>query len=209
MPRNRRGLLAAAALLGTTSIAGTPAWGAFTFSFQQMGPDVVATGAGSLNLAALSPAGQDSLAANGVSAATATAGIAGSVAVYAGITGPASFGPGGATVASSGGGDAVAVNGKDSYLGVPLPYGPGSALANHMTFAGQSFAGLGLTPGTYTWSWGEGATADRFVVQVGPVAAPEPGPLPTFGAGLFCLAALRIAGANLRRRDLLAAQPRR
>ena len=51
-----------------------------------------------------------------------------------------------------------------------MSYGSGSALANHMTFASQSFASLGLTPGTYAWTWGSGAYADSVRVQVGPVA---------------------------------------
>lgn len=45
------------------------------------------------------------------------------------------------------------------------------------TFAGLSFATLGVTPGTYTWSWGEGPD-QTFQLEI---EAPVPGPLPALG----------------------------
>jgi hypothetical protein len=42
------------------------------------------------------------------------------------------------------------------------------------TYAGQTISSLGLTPGTYTWTWGTGAHADSLTVQIGPAAIPEP-----------------------------------
>ena len=58
------------------------------------------------------------------------------------------------------------------YLMVPLSYVSGAPLGDsETTFAGTSFAALGLLPGRYVWSWGDGVTADTLTVQVG---APPP-----------------------------------
>ena len=138
---------------------------------------------------------------SGVSADKAIAGVAGAVAVYAGITGPASFGRGGHSVASIGGGDAVAVNGADGFLGVPLGYVSGSALSSSMEFAGQTFASIGLSPGTYAWTWGAGINADSFTVEIGP-AVPEPASALTVGVGLIGLAAVRRRRGRHRSRKL-------
>jgi hypothetical protein len=37
-----------------------------------------------------------------------------------------------------------------------------------MTFTGQTFINLGVTPGTYTYTWGTGLNADSMTLQVGP-----------------------------------------
>src|SRR5207302_10284298 len=105
--------------------------------FQEQGADLVAIGSGSVDLAGLSRIGEDVLLASGVSAHNAVAGVTGTTAVYAGITGPGSFGPGGHVDASSGGGDAFAVNRSDGFLGVPLAYVSDSALSSRMEFADQ------------------------------------------------------------------------
>lgn len=193
MRRRIATLLIGAALLGFPM----PAGAAFVFSFQERGGDIIATGSGSVDLTDLSLIGEDVLPDSGVIAHSAVAGVAGTVAVYSGITGPTGFGPGGHIVASSGGGDAVAVNGSDDFLGVPLDYVSGSPLSSSMEFAGQTFASIGLTPGTYTWTWGAGVEADSFTVQIGPVPIPEPAPILAFGTALLGVAALRwgvIAG---------------
>jgi hypothetical protein len=145
-------LLTGAAALGTVAGTGGRAEAAFVFIFQEQGADVVATGGGTVDLAGLSRIGEDVLLASGISAKNAVVGEAGIVAVYAGITGPGSFGPGGHVDASRGGGGAVAVNGSDGFLGVPLAYVSDSVLSSRMEFANQTFASIGLTPGTYTWT---------------------------------------------------------
>ena len=45
-------------------------------------------------------------------------------------------------------------------LGVPQSYisgGTGDTLSNGMTFAGATLASLGVTPGTYVWTWASGS----------------------------------------------------
>jgi hypothetical protein len=56
-----------------------------------------------------------------------------------------------------------------------------------------------LTPGTYVYTWGTGAHADSFTVQIGPTAAPEPASLTLLGIGVASL-----AGYGWRRRRATA-----
>ena len=139
MRRLIRMLLTSVAALGT--IAGTigSAEAAFTFTFLEQGGDVVATGSGTIDLVGLPPQTpvEQCLANSGVEARMALTGTAGTVKAYTGITGPSSFGSGGRTNASNGGGDAIAVNGAEGVLGVPLSYFSRNALSNSMEFAGK------------------------------------------------------------------------
>jgi hypothetical protein len=191
-------LLTSGTVLGTIAGTSGSAEAAFTFTFLEQGADVVATGSGTIDLAGFTkpPSGPMGLDDSGVRAQTALTGIAGTVRVYAGIAGPSSFGSGGPKIASKGGGDAVAVNGADGFLGVPLAYVSGNALSNSMEFAGETFASIGLTPGTYTWTWGAGINADSLTVQIGPV--PEPASVLVVGVGLLGLAAVRHRRACTR-----------
>ena len=68
---------------------------------------------------------------------------------------------------------------------VPLGYVSGTPLSATDTYANQTFSSLGLTPGTYTTTWGTGAHADFLTVQVGPAAVPEPSALVTAGLGML------------------------
>ncbi|MNL72451.1 hypothetical protein D3C87_1977660 [compost metagenome] len=54
---------------------------------------------------------------------------------------------------------------------LPVGYVSGSALSGATTFAGATFASLGVTPGTYTWTFGAGAAADSVVVTTGAVVS--------------------------------------
>ena len=75
---------------------------------------------------------------------------------YTGFTGPTSFGSGDVFFASSGSGDLVGIFGSAGEIIVPLGYVSGAALSDSMTFDNATFASLGLTPGTYEWTWGTG-----------------------------------------------------
>jgi hypothetical protein len=78
------------------------------------------------------------------------------------------FGPGGDIFFTSGSGDAFGLNGLPQ-LGVPFGYA-GGALSGSATFSGETFASIGMTPGTYVWSWGSGGSADSFTLNI----VPEP-----------------------------------
>lgn len=95
---------------------------------------------------------------------------------YYGFTGPTSFGTGGLISLSSGSGDLVSMDagGVPETLFVPHGYVSGSTLSSSATSDNATFSSLGVTPGTYTWSWGNGADADSFTLQIGPAAVPAP-----------------------------------
>jgi hypothetical protein len=122
------------------------------------------------------------------------------VDIYAGFTGPTSFGIGTGASANSGSGDLVGL--ETSVLGrqivVPPGYVSGNPLSDTSTYNTQNFASLGVTPGTYVWTWGTGAHADSFTLQVGP-AVPEPASLTLLGIGT-----LGFLGYRWRRRRLAA-----
>jgi hypothetical protein len=68
---------------------------------------------------------------------------------------------------------------------VSAGYTFGNTLTDSATFASSSFASLGLTPGTYTYTYT--LPSDSLVVQIGPttpVTTPEPTSFALLGAGL-------------------------
>jgi PEP-CTERM motif len=166
-------------------------------NIQQVGGDVVATASGSIDITDLTFIG------NRNSAAFVWAGFPlGSVAVvggtttvsddvYSGITGPSSFGSGDGIFATSGSGDVFGVV-ANNVLDLPSGYISGSALSATSTWSGESFSSLGLTPGSYAWTWGTGAHADSFTLNIGAAPVPEPS---TLTMALF--AGLAAIGARL------------
>jgi hypothetical protein len=96
--------------------------------------------------------------------------------VYSGVsTTPTSFGSGLFTEASSGSGDLVGITTIASSVGqldVPSGYVSDTPLSDTSTYSGATLAGLGVTPGTYEWTWGSGAN-QNFTLRIGP-AVPEP-----------------------------------
>jgi hypothetical protein len=108
------------------------------------------------------------------------------------LSGPSNFGSGGPATASSGTGDlfGVTVNLRELNLILPTGYSSGSTLSGTSTYAGSTFASLGMTPGTYVWTWGSGANADSFTLRIVSAAAvPEPS---TLASGLVAVCALGV-----------------
>lgn len=165
----------------------------------QVGSDVVATGVGTMNLTALTSAGTfnggaciDSTYA--FMQVGPTSGV--TQAKYTGISGPSSFGSGLFTGATSGTGDSVGFSGDAGYLLVPNGYVSGNPLSGSATFANATLSGLGLTPGTTTYSWGSGATADSLTLNI--AAVPEIDP--AMGSSALSLVAGVLAMIERRRR---------
>ena len=115
----------------------------------------------------------------------------------AGRSGPDSFGGDTFTAATSGTGDFVGFfpNFGNFNVLVPEGYASGGAIAGTATFAGEDFASLDVTPGTYVWEFG----ANTITLTAG---APAPVPEPS-AAALMALAcgAWGARRRRARRRD--------
>jgi PEP-CTERM motif len=190
--------LLGAAVIGATiagvGAAAPVAHAAYVLTFSEVGSDVVASGAGSIDLDALNFS-SSAAQASGIVPYTAQVITGASNALYdfyeVVLSDPNSLGPGqGFTSANSGIGGPVGLQGplQGGAILVPHGYLSDEPLADNSTFTGQTFATIGLTPGSYVYSFGAGATADTFTVNVGPglgLAVPEPGSLALFGSGLL------------------------
>ena len=89
-------------------------------------------------------------------------------------------------------------------LEVPSGYVSGVTLSNTTTWDNTTISGMGLTPGTYSWTWGSGATADSYVMQI---PTPEPATLTLLGTALLGLGVvyLRRRGAKAPTRKMSVA----
>lgn len=164
----------------------------YIVTLDQQGNNVIATGSGTLDLAGLELTCSSGCSTNaGINAMVGTISTGSSAGgpgnavpsrFYSGFTGPASFGSGGPTFPGSGSGDTVAIDGTFEILSVPLDYVSGGALSDNSTYDNQTLGSLGVTPGTYEWTWGKGATADSFTLNIVPV--PEPSGLALLGLPL-------------------------
>lgn len=209
--------LSAAVVIGSGLLV-PPAQAAYIVDLTQMGNNVVASGSGTINLTGLT---RGSTFSTGSvihpSIAEIVTGPSGTIDTYTGLTGPASFGPGGTTIASSGTGVLVGVTSivttaasissaaalVAAELAVPSGYMSGGPLSDTSTYLNQTLASLGATPGTYTWSWNtpgvsvSSASDDTFTLVISAATVPEPSTVAQFGVGI---AGLVLAGMYRRRR---------
>lgn len=185
------GILALVSLLGLGITQSARA--NFIATIHQVGTDVRVTGSGTIdttflslflsgagNTASIRPNSGNLLFASGLAD------------WYTGFSGPTSFGSGGITFASSNSGNPVGIDGGGGNLFVPQGYVSGTFLSDTSTYNNATFASLGITPGTYTWTWGTGVHADSFTLQIGPAGVPDAGStLPLLGFASLGLVALR------------------
>lgn len=170
-----RKFLLAAAMLGALPLLCVPAHAAYTINVAQQGSNVVATGSGSIDTTALTgPGGAGWSGELGGSEGFAFVGDD-AAQVWYGFSGPLSFGSGDGVFADSNTGDLTGIFAMADALYVPVDYVSGDALAGSAVWEDTTIGALGLTPGTYTWTWGEDASADSFTLNIGgSMAAPEP-----------------------------------
>ena len=167
----------------------------------QQGTNVVATGSGAIELTGLTSNGvYGSGGGLWASDAFVLTGAPVSLNGYTGFTGPTSFGSGGLSGFTTGTGSSVGIFGSASYYGFPVIWVPQGyvsdmALTSGAIWDSASFASLGVTPGTYTWTWGTGA--DQSFTMEAVKAVPEPAVFGMFGLGVLLIGGF----TTLRRRD--------
>lgn len=152
----------------------------------ESGGDVVATLSGSINLAATQGFISNSTGYNGFSASVGAIGFTTQNTDYYGLDVLwTPFGGGGFATWDSSGGDAWAMFTGQDYVGVPVGYVSGDALASTGTKSGATFASLGFTEGSYTTTFRNQGVSDTVTVNI----IPTPGALALLG--LSGLAAAR------------------
>ncbi len=189
------GLLAVVLCLGGAGRARAE----FIFTFAQVGPNVTVTGMGTIDTAGLNNFGSEAppLPAQvspdvGIVAAGPLL-LTDMVTTFSGLTGPANFGPGSATVADSSSGNDVVVAGFAPEILLPSGYVSGDPLSDSATFNNTTISGLGLTPGTYIYTL-PNDTLEVIVPSASVAAVPEPSTLSILAVGLG------LAGWSRRRR---------
>ena len=142
----------------------------YVLNVVQSGSNVFATGSGTLNTSALVNQGTAVVGSyvwpSFSFGSVISVGPSVTDTFFKQISGPATFGSGPQILASTGSGNTVGVIANDGIY-VPSGYVSGSALSSSATWNSETLADLGLTPGTYTWTWGSGATADSFILNIG------------------------------------------
>jgi len=198
--------LVAAAVVSMFLIRGVD--GAVVLSLQEVGDDVVATASGTADVTGLT------LALSGVPVSALVAPDVGFLLVgnpvgdvYIGMSsGPSSFGSGAGIDADSSTGGLVGPDGSTLALTLPGGYASGDPLSGSSTWENHTLSSLGVTPGTYEWTWG----TDSITLNViDPNPPPPTGTVPTLSEwGMIALVLLLGAAAataqNRQRRKAVA-----
>jgi VPDSG-CTERM motif len=196
----RRSFLLVLTAVAALSVA-HPARATFIVTIEQDGANVDVNGSGTINLTALTFISEAFVHASMVPNAGFLGVASGVGNLFTGVSGP-NFGSGVETFASFNSGDAVGIEGGvfgTGFLLVPLGYVSGDPLLDSSTYGNATFASLGITPGTYIYTWGTGANADRFELLIGGPGVPDGGStVSLLGSALLGLAALRRKLSLLR-----------
>ena len=147
-----------------------PAQAGYTVTLRQVGPDVIATGRGAIDLTGLtfiSTTGDNFPGIEPVLGLIGTGPFATRTDGYQGFTGPTNFGSGLVSSPNTASGDFVEISAVGLQLFMPLNYVSDTPLSNSMTFNNATFATLGVTPGIYEWTWGPRANQNFTLVIPG------------------------------------------
>jgi len=137
-----------------------------TFTLSEAGGNVELTATGTANLTGLTfnssqLCGFEGLVAANTAALCVGTRTSGNRRQYDGLTGPSNFGTGGFVSSTTGTGDGIAFT--PTSLQLPTLYVSGDPLNATATFSGRTLVSMGVTPGTYTWTYG---TNDTVVLTV-------------------------------------------
>lgn len=156
----------------TPTPSSLPPTSGFTVTVAEVGSDVVWSGSGSLNLTDLTLSFTQDLG-SGYQSTDAIWAIGPNAPISCDFyelitTFPLTFGSGG-IASTSGTGSTVGIlpSGANRSLAVPQGYVSGTQISGSTTYVNQTISSMGLTPGTYVYSWGTGPNADSitFIIQ--------------------------------------------
>jgi hypothetical protein len=188
-----------------TAFAAPIAEAKYVVVFQEIGGNVDEFGQGSLDLTDLTPAvgpGPTSQMSVTPNQGVYQSGDPGKpLELFSGVAGPNGFGPGDGGITTEGSGDPIGISGMpglDAVLVSP-GYVSGMPLIEGSSYIDATFASLGMTPGTYVWSWGSGDHADTFTIEVagsveGSVPEASTWPMMLVGFASLAYAAVRRKG---------------
>jgi hypothetical protein len=193
-------LIGACALFATTAAAQASPYAYtdfYTVMLEEVGSNVVANGSGDIGIDGLGVSNVNS--SPGVQPNLPYIEVGGSSMDYvvtANIAGPTSFGSGAYTPPSSSTGATVGIY-DNQYIIFPTFYASDTFTSQSMIFSNANFATLGVTPGTYQWTWisGGGSEITTFTLEIG--QTPIPAALPLFATGL---GALGLLGSRRKRK---------
>jgi hypothetical protein len=198
--------IAACALLGATEARAATCTVApsscepFVVTIEQVGLNVVATGSGEFDVSGLTIQSTTSVFAPPI-VIPSSARMDFSLApfptmadVYAGVSGPPNYGQGGLVTPSFATGPEGLALRDPNHLILVQGYTSGTVLSGIDEFDNTTLAMLGITPGTYKWTWGGtfapgvgGAPDQSFTIIAG---TPLPTALPLFATGIVALGLL-------------------
>jgi PEP-CTERM motif len=157
-----------------------------TIDVTQVGANVVMTGSGVIDLSGLTLEDSDATwpfpGELFPSLGVAVLGLGGSgvnIDIYSGASGPATLGTGeNSFIGSTATGDVFGIDGNghgSPTIFVPTGYDGTTLLSGSSTFDNTTLAAIGLTPGTYTYTWAPSSTAtDGSLTVVVSGVIPEP-----------------------------------
>jgi hypothetical protein len=148
------------------------------FTAQEVGADVVTSVSGFVNTTGLtntgSANGRGRFAGTFIGGSVIQVGPSLSYNNWGGVTGSAVFGSGSQTFATTNTGNNAGIGTYSSgfVLFLPQTYVSGASMSGTSTYTGKTLADLGMTVGTYNWTWGSGANAGTAQLTIS--AVPEP-----------------------------------
>jgi hypothetical protein len=202
-----KGIAIAAAI--AVGLSASAAQAGYVVDITQQGNNVVASGSGALDLTGLilvaAGGARSQMSPGSGIIITGPTSLTADYEYLGAVTGPPDFGPGVEAFPNSGGGDIVGIvkqSGDRGELYAPSGYVSGNSLSDSSTYDGQTFASLGVTPGTYKWTWGTGAN-QNFTLVIG-TAVPEPSSWAMMLIGFAGLGFTGYQSATRRRRTAMS-----